>query len=156
MISAFLFFMVLTGLQAQEAISASGGNASGSNGTLSYTVGQVVYLDITGPDGTVTQGVQQPWEIFTVTGIHDAPGISLECLVYPNPAEDFLILRIAELKGEHLNWKLYDASGKMHGIEKITGIKTTIPVSKLTPGVYFLSILNLDEKQLKTFRIIKN
>ena len=81
LISAFLFFMALTGLQAQEAISASGGNASGSNGTLSYTVGQVVSSYIIGSEGTVTQGVQQPWEIFQLTGSYDALGISLECMV---------------------------------------------------------------------------
>ena len=58
LICAFLLFMGLAALQAQEAISASDGNTSGSNGTLSYTVGQVVYLHITGPDGFVNQGVQ--------------------------------------------------------------------------------------------------
>ena len=39
----FLFIVGLTSLQAQETIPASGGNATGAGGSVSYTVGQVVY-----------------------------------------------------------------------------------------------------------------
>lgn len=53
----------LTGLQAQESVNATGGNASGSGGSASYSVGQVVYTTNTGTNGTVAQGVQQPFEI---------------------------------------------------------------------------------------------
>lgn len=35
----FLLGIGLTGLQAQEAIPATGGNASGSGGSVSYSVG---------------------------------------------------------------------------------------------------------------------
>ena len=39
-LNAILFLgLGLTGLQAQEAISASGGDASGSGGTVIYTIG---------------------------------------------------------------------------------------------------------------------
>ena len=38
----FLFGVGIAGVQAQEAVPAAGGNASGSGGTVSYTVGQVL------------------------------------------------------------------------------------------------------------------
>jgi len=53
----------MIGLQAQETIPASGGKASGSGGTASYSFGQVVYTTYTGTNGLVAQGVQQPFEI---------------------------------------------------------------------------------------------
>ena len=52
--------------QAQESANASGGDASGSGGTVAYSVGQVVYTTNTDASGTVSQGVQQPYEIFTL------------------------------------------------------------------------------------------
>ena len=58
-----LLLIHLTGLQAQEAITASGGNASGSNGTVSYSVGQVAYTTISGVNGIVPIGVQQTYTI---------------------------------------------------------------------------------------------
>ena len=42
---------------SQETLSASGGDATG---TASYTVGQVFYTSLTGSNGTVSEGVQQP------------------------------------------------------------------------------------------------
>jgi len=52
-----------TCLQAQVAIPASGGNATGTGGTVSYSVGQVFYTINTGTTGFIVQGVQQPFEI---------------------------------------------------------------------------------------------
>ena len=42
---------------AQQAVPASGGNATGSGGTASYTVGQVGYVTASGAGGTSQQGV---------------------------------------------------------------------------------------------------
>ena len=64
-------------LCAQEAIPVSGGEATGSNGSGSYTVGQVFYTTYLAPDlfftdditktGSVSQGVQQPFELQTLS-----------------------------------------------------------------------------------------
>ena len=45
-------------LHAQETVPATGGDATGSGGTSSYTVGQVVCTTNTGSNGSVAQGVQ--------------------------------------------------------------------------------------------------
>lgn len=55
-----------TGLRAQETIPVTGGEASGG-GTVSYTAGQIIYTTNTGTSGSVTQGIQQPFEISVVT-----------------------------------------------------------------------------------------
>ncbi len=45
----------LTGIQVQESINASGGNASGNGGSASYSVGQITYQTHTGTAGSVAQ-----------------------------------------------------------------------------------------------------
>jgi hypothetical protein len=89
----FLLSLGLTGLHAQETIPTSGGNALGSGGTVSYTVGQLVYTTNTGTTGSLAQGVQQPYEISVVNGIDEALGITLNYSAFPNPATDFLYLK---------------------------------------------------------------
>ncbi len=52
---------------AQEVIPASGGNATGSGGSVSYSAGQVFYLTHEGTTGSVNEGAQQPYEISAIT-----------------------------------------------------------------------------------------
>ncbi len=55
--------LYLTILQGQSTIPTTGSTASGSGGTATYTVGQITYKTFSGTNGTVAQGVQQPYEI---------------------------------------------------------------------------------------------
>ncbi|MDA3912025.1 MAG: T9SS type A sorting domain-containing protein [Bacteroidales bacterium] len=144
----------LTGLQAQEAISASGGNASGSGGTASYSVGQIVYTTNTGTNGSVAQGVQQPFEISVVTGLEEAKGINLSVSAYPNPTTDFLNLKVENYDNANLSYQLFDISGKLLETKNITGNQTSIVMSNLVPATYFVKVI-LGNKEVKTFKIIK-
>ena len=92
------FALSLSTAMAQESINATGGNASGSGGSASYSVGQIVYTTTTGTSGSVAAGVQQPFEISTVTGIEEANGINLTVTAYPNPTTDFLTLEIKDFE----------------------------------------------------------
>jgi hypothetical protein len=145
----------LTGLQAQEAIPATGGNASGSGGSVSYSVGQVIYTTNTGTHGSVAQGVQQPYEISVVTGIEEAIGINVSVLAYPNPVTEFLKLKVESYKVVNLSYQLYDMIGRLLENKKITGNETNIAMSNHLPATYFLKITE-GTKEVKTFKIIKN
>jgi len=145
----------LTGLQAQEAIPASGGNASGSGGTVSYTVGQVVYITNTGTNGSVAQGIQQPYEISVVSGLEESEGINLIFSAYPNPTTDFLMLKIeGEVKAQYTA-SLYDISGKLLETKKLEGNQTSIVMGNLVPATYFVKVTE-GNKEVKTFKIVKN
>lgn len=67
----------LAGLQAQTAVTITGGNAWGRGDLMSYSVGQDVYLTNTGTNALVAQSVQQPFDILEVTGLEKANGINL-------------------------------------------------------------------------------
>ena len=153
--AVLLLGLGLTGLQAQTSINATGGDASGSGGSASYSVGQVVYTTNTGTNGTVAQGVQQPYEISVVTGIEEAKGINLSVTAYPNPTTDYLTLSIAEFEISNLSYQLYDMNGKLLQNAKITGNQTSIVMSNLFPANYFLRVIH-GNKEVKTFKIIKN
>ena len=77
LIAILLLGLGLIELQAQEAIPASGGDASGSGGSVSYSIGQVVYQTHTCTSGSVAEGVQQSFEILVVTAIEEAKGVTL-------------------------------------------------------------------------------
>lgn len=152
--AVLLLGLGLTGLQAQESVNATGGNASGGGGSASYSVGQVVYTTNTGTNGSVAQGVQQPFEISVVTGIEEAKGISLSVSAYPNPTTDYLTLRIDEFDISNLSYQLYDMNGRLLQNERITGNQTSIVMSNLVPANYFVKVIQ-GNKEVKTFKVIK-
>jgi len=146
----------LTGLQAQESVNTTGGNALGSGGKVSYSIGQVVYTTNTSAaSGSVAQGVQQPFEISVITAIEQAEYITLVCSVYPNPVNDFLTLKVEDYDTERLSCKLFDTNGRLLESKKVTGDETTISMANLLPGLYFLRVID-NQKEIKTFKIINN
>jgi len=151
----FLLGLGLTGLQAQESVNATGGDALGSGGSASYSVGQVVYTTNTGTNGSVAQGVQQPYEISVVTAIEQAKCINLSVSVYPNPTTDYLTLSIGEFDISNLSYQLYDISGKLLQNEKNIGNQTSISMSNLVPATYFVKVIQ-GNKEVKVFKITKN
>ncbi|PLX07561.1 MAG: hypothetical protein C0596_11605 [Marinilabiliales bacterium] len=100
-------------LIAQEAITTTGGEATGTGGTASYTVGQVFYQTHTGVDGLVAEGVQQPYEISIVTEVETNFVIDLKIDAYPNPTTNFLILYLEDADLSNISYQLYDIQGKI-------------------------------------------
>lgn len=158
LITVFLLAIGLPELYAQQTIPASGGNASGSGGTVSFTVGQVAYSTNTGTNGLVAQGVQQPYEISVVTGFEPANGITLQLSAYPNPTIDLLNLKIdasALLNFLSLTYQIFDANGKSLEFHEITSVITSINMSGFPMATYYLKISE-NNTVVKTFKIIKN
>ncbi len=138
---------------AQNNTVSSGGVASGSNGTVSYSVGQVFYNFYMGDNGKLLQGLQQPYEVSVITGTNDLQ-INLKVAVYPNPVFDYLTLTIQHLELSQFSYQLLDIQGKILNQEKLRNSITNIKMESLNNGIYFLKILN-KQKQLKTYKIIK-
>ncbi|MCJ7449016.1 MAG: T9SS type A sorting domain-containing protein [Bacteroidales bacterium] len=154
-LTAICMFGFGTAIHAQNAIPASGGNASGSGGSVSYSVGQIVYTTNTGTNGSAAQGVQQPYEISVVTSIEEALDISLEMVVYPNPTTDFIKLKIENYEVKNLRYQLYDINGSLLKDNKVEGNETNIVMNNFLPATYFLKVTD-NNKVIKTFKIIKN
>ena len=145
--------LCLGGLHAQESSTAAGGRATGAGGTTSYSVGQVAYTTNTGTNGSVAQGVQQPYEISTTVGI-DETSINLELSVYPNPTTNYLTLKVDNFELSTLNFQLIDLQGKVIENKKVNANSTTITMETLPKATYFLTVTD-NKNTVKTFKIIK-
>lgn len=155
-IFSFCFFCAnILILNAQESIVTTGGEASGTGGTASYSYGQVVYTTNIGVSGSNAQGVQQPYEISVVTSVDELKDINFQCNLFPNPTDNYVQLKIENLKIENLIYRLCDANGKEIENKKILNNETVISMVSLVPSAYFLKIYK-NKKAIKTFKIIKN
>lgn len=150
-----LFCSCFTVIRAQSSNPAAGGNAVGSGGTVSYTLGQVAYTSLTGATGTVNQGIQVPYEISDATGLAESAASKITCSAYPNPAIDLIKLKINNFRSSELAYRLYNVKGDLLDRKKIEASETAISMKNLPPAMYFLRITD-DNAELKTIKIIKN
>lgn len=157
-ISASLLLVLMPpNIKAQEALTVSGTNVISSGGSVCYSVGQIVYTSNVGSNGSIIQGVQQPFEIIVVTTIEKTKDISLQCSAFPNPTTNFLKLLVdlsSTLQTSSIFYKLYDSSGKLLENKRITTTETSILMDNLMPATYFLKIIK-DNEDIKTFKINK-
>lgn len=151
-ITTILFLLLLNFAFAQKSVVATGGNATGTGGTASFSVGQISYKSPTG--NTVSDGVQQPFEIQTL-GTYDFEAIQLEMIVYPNPTDDALVLKIADNNLQDLAYQLFDVTGKNLLLQNIHQTETAVSLKNFNKGIYFLAVL-MQNKPIKNFKIIKN
>jgi len=152
-ITLLLFLFALSGIKAQQGSTATGGTASGSGGTETFSVGQVFYSSQSGTGGKINQGLQQPFEFF-IAGIENK-NISLSYSVYPNPTLSTICLKIENQNLENLSFQLFDINGKLLLNQKITSSVTSIKMGDYAKASYFLKIIE-NNKELQAVKIIKN
>jgi len=146
------FFLGLGGLHAQESPVAAGSEATGTGGTASYTVGQVVYTTNTGTNGSVAQGVQQPYEISTTAGI-DIKTINLELSVFPNPTQSEITLKVENVEG--LTYQVFDMQGKLIDSKTVLNAETILNFDNQESATYLIKV-SKNNTPIKTFSVVKN
>jgi hypothetical protein len=158
-----LLFSVFTtiSLSAQEVVSSQGETYSNANGSIDFTVGEVIIN--TGSNGTndLTQGFHQTnWNFL---GVEDfAP--DYQATIFPNPTQDVLNIKTSVF--ENVTYSLYDAQGKLVMQNILSAEQTPIQVSQLAPGAYSLELIfeNSNNGPLssskgpkrKTFKLVKS
>ncbi|HNY02012.1 MAG TPA: T9SS type A sorting domain-containing protein [Bacteroidales bacterium] len=152
-VTACLFSLLSLPATSQVAVLSSAGDAWGSGGTSSFSVGQTAFSLVTGNSGTVTEGVQQPYEILFMDGIGD-PGFKLDSRVYPNPAVTRVILSVDQADVTRYRYEMRDAVGVLLEQSALTAKETAIPVAGLPAGTYLLTVLERN-RNLATWKVIK-
>lgn len=136
--------------QSQEVVSSSGNSLSNSNGTIDYTVGEVITATHSN-SSTITQGFHQTnWSL---AGIEDQTP-NVEVILYPNPVST--ILNIETSAFNNTTYELFDATGKIVRKGNLNGLTTQIDVHGIEPGPYNLRLSNNDNSILKTYKLIKH
>ena len=137
---------------AQQATTTTGGDFTGSGGSVAFSVGLVVYAVDTSKIVQLSVGVQQPYEIYTV-GIEE-PKNSVTLTIYPNPTTDYLTLQIKDFNSQELSYEMMDAQGKSLSTSLITNAQTKIDLCNLPMGVYLINIIQ--NNSVQSYKIIKN
>ena len=150
-----IYLFNYTYLDAQNVITSSGGNAKSNNGSVSYTIGQIFYSTYSGANGSLAQGVQQPYEISVTTSASEQFVLKLNCTLYPNPASDNVILKLENYCDNKLEYELYSSSAILIKKDKIMNSETNIDMNSLSPSVYLLNVIENDIL-VASFKIIKN
>ena len=147
-----MFLMMCGGLfclgtaVAQNAVVPTGGTASGNGGSVTYTVGQIAVQ--TNSDGTasISEGVQQPYEI-SVVGVDEYPGITLNAVLYPNPTQGNLQLVMSHEQLQMVN-------GKFLFTKQIDSETTQLDLSPYATGTYFINVCS-GKNVMKSFKVVK-
>lgn len=149
-----LLTAINTAANAQQSAVTAGGHASGTNGSVSYSIGQISNSSATGSSGTINEGVQQPYEFFPLE-VNAYSNINLSCKLYPNPVVSKLFLNVDGMLNESLGYDLFDIQGKLIRKGLVLSASTEIEMSDLSSGSYILKVHD-DLSALKTFKVIKN
>lgn len=143
-------------LKAQSGFVASGASLTTPSGSVSYSVGQLDYLDVSGTGGSINQGLQQPFEFFEITEVSELKNTALNGIsVFPNPAHESVTLLCETFDLESLQYALYDLQGRTLLTGSIQQRETPIQLEEFAFTVYFIRIWSSDNKS-KTVKIIKS
>ncbi len=147
-------FALLLALEssAQSNTVSTGGECIGAGGSASYSVGQIDYTAIDVAAGSAYQGVQQPYELFSLSTADENSAFSL--VLGPNPTIGELTLIASTALPLNSYYVLFDASGKTLWTQPILNESSSIALNSYATGNYYLHVIS-DEKTLHTFKIIK-
>ncbi len=137
-----------------QSFNTLGGVDVGSGGTVSYSVGQLVYSTDQSAGGSLAQGVQRPYRLATVE-IKSSESV-LNFSVFPNPTDGDLLLRLSDKPEEYPVYKVTDLQGKELLEGQVSYPDTEIRMAGFASGTYLIQIQNTQNKPLQTLQIIKN
>lgn len=151
------FFILLscpTEIRAQEVIASDGSFSLNSQGSLSWTLGEVVTETFSTSDNFLTQGFQQKLEGFLYIG-----EISFEDhIIFPNP---FLSEITVSSSCSESNYQIdiYDNQTKLVYTNKflfsVPCEQVNIDLAALPAGIYFFTVIIPDSGEKFVERIIK-
>ena len=142
---------------AQSNVITSGANGNGAAGSVSFTIGQLDYINANSTAGDINQGVQQPFEIYKVTGLDDMQLAGLDIQISPNPSFGAMTLLIngASFEQKKLSYAIQSINGDRLAYQSITNRQTPIKLEHLAADTYFLTIY-AEQVKIATYKIVKN
>jgi hypothetical protein len=143
----------LSKASAQYTTISAGGNSSGNGGNISYSIGQVFCNTTVQGNYQISEGVQLSFDVPANTAVQEAE-TDINISIFPNPASDFISLKVKNETVKDLTYQLYNLQGKILQSEQLSSDETLINMSQYGSASYFLIITNQNQA-IKTFKIIK-
>lgn len=143
--------------KAQNHVVTAGTNIISTTGSVSFTVGQIDYINATTSSGNINLGVQQPYEIYNVTGIENIQLADFDIQISPNPSSGDMTLSIqcSSLEEKHLSYIVTTITGDKLLQQDITNRQTPLHLKSLSAATYFITICD-EHSKVATCKIVKN
>lgn len=142
----------VTSLFAQQNLVASGGDTATATGSVAWSVGIIAYSTWSDTSGKVTEGVQQPYEIYIMESINEP--VPVECVLFPNPSPGKITLRLSGNDRKKLDCTIFNEEGSLLQSLDISGGDNIILLDGYKPATYFL-VLSENGSPLRTYKIVK-
>ncbi|MCD4680029.1 MAG: T9SS type A sorting domain-containing protein [Bacteroidales bacterium] len=138
-----------------EVNPAAGDVFTGSDITLTWTIGEGVIETFSNNEMVLTQGFQQP--SLKITVVEESDKIDFQINVYPNPTKDFLTINLVSKNDISCTTELFDMSGKLlfSKIFKGREITENIDLTNYSSNLYILRIIDNRGKLVRTYKVQK-
>ena len=158
---SIIFFLGQNFLQAQtispQSVNSGATKMSQNNGSLSFTVGELVVLTAVDSAGNTLGGGFTTSSTITTAAIQEPNSAILNVKVYPNPTTDLLTVSIHDSKLSQVIIEVSDINGRLVSYGKYAGITNNIGINTNSweRGSYFLNLKSSQDLILGTYKIIK-
>jgi hypothetical protein len=143
---------------APQSVNSSGTKMSQANGSLSFTVGELLVLSQTDSQGNTLGGGFTAGATLTTVSIQETDAAVLDLSVFPNPTSDLVNIRINHSSIDQVLVSITDLQGKEVYSGLYAGVSNTIGINTASyaPGTYVLSLKSNNNQVLGTYKIIKH
>jgi len=149
-----LLILCFKGVVAQSSVCSIGGDISGADGSVAYSIGQTFFQTYNSSDHSIYQGVQQPYEISVITGVEVMNGTDSYVNIYPNPVTDCLSIMFSDDNKQDLHFVLYNMQGQELFASGLYNTHIRVEMDSYAPGLYFIKVMS-EGKTIKTFKVVK-
>ena len=154
-----LYILLLTtfGANAQsisnQVISSYGLSAANGTAQTDATIGEPVVATVSDGNNTLTQGFHQTKLIITTISENEKTN---DYRFYPNPVNEVLNFNYTNTNNEPVGLQLFDINGKiLYNKQNIT-TNEQLSFSDKANGQYILKVIDKNNQEIKTVKIIKN
>ncbi|WP_019038599.1 T9SS type A sorting domain-containing protein [Psychroflexus tropicus] len=155
--SFYLVLVFIAGMSlntvAQQITLTSGGNAISSGGSLSFSIGQVSYNSYSSSSGQLSEGVQQSFEVSTLSV--EKPIAAFSLAIYPNPTSKFISMDFKNQFEGGYHFKLFDMQGKLLIEQDVHNQNTRIDLREFASSTYILNLFK-NNSIIQSFKILKH
>jgi hypothetical protein len=140
-------------LSGQQVILPSGGDHTGTAGSVSISVGQVFFSADSTAEGSMHEGVQHAFEWYPVSVADESLAAAVQ--VFPNPTAGWITIELdRDIARERVFCLISDAFGKAVSNTLLDAESVRMDVHHLPSGWYLVQIMQ-NQKVIQTYKIIK-
>ena len=155
-IQFFLFIILALNVQSQSGfVSTGASNLIPQKGAISYSIGEVGYVNSKSQSGSIDIGIQQSFQFSPVTALQNIE-LYNDILIYPNPSHGTLFIKNLpqQLIGNKYSYKIVSSEGKEIKSDLIQNTTTIVEVFFLNKGLYHL-IIYAGNRLVKNYKFLK-